>query len=104
MGAAFVWGRDMKHPVCTMPLHYGASGDPFPPGEYWIVEMHPKGLLRPGFWCDQMDEEGRSGWSMSVDKAAGFASAEDARMAYFGRGPVKEFKGDVFVILHEWVD
>lgn len=98
----------MRHPVVIIPAHCGHSGAPWPNGDYWLVEARLTGSDFVVYWADVTDDRGLSGWAFEPSGAAGFASAEEARSAYFARGPGAPGRREaavehVFVSLHEWV-
>lgn len=84
----------------VVPLHYGFRGEPWPAGDYWLVELHrPAGYAL--FWCDAYNAQGATGWTHVAQHAAGFGSEEDARAAFASRGGTP-FSGEVVYVQHQW--
>jgi len=89
----------IKLPI--IPAHYGHTGQPWPPGEYWLIE-HVR-LDGPRlYWMDATDADGRTGWAYVPQHAAGFASKGAAIFAFGERGHIAVDGGQIEAISHVW--
>lgn len=91
----------IKLPI--VPLHYGHTGQPWPPGTYWLIE-HVRQDGPRLYWMDATDNHHRTGWSYLPDQAAGFASKGAAIFAFKERGATAVDGGQIEAFEHIWED
>lgn len=91
-----------------LPAHYGLFDSTWPPGFYWVLEIHdkaPPGLLRSPeqYWTDAGPEF--PAFVFTPQFAAGFRSQIDCYTAWAQRHPAlwDYSKWTVQAVEHEWV-
>ena len=89
----------IKLPI--LPAHYGHTKQPWPAGEYWLIE-HVRMNGPRLFWMDALDNDGRTGWSYLPEQAAGFADKGAAILAFKERGKAVVEGGQIEAIMHVW--
>jgi hypothetical protein len=87
----------------TLPAHYGSTGQPWPKGRYWLIE-HRRAGEEPLYWTDTFDQQGRTGWTLVPQYAAGFSSRAEAMTAFHERGDLYLLGDQVSAFEHEWVE
>lgn len=89
----------LKLPI--LPLHYGHTGQPWPPGEYWLIE-HVRQDAPRLYWMDATNGQDQTGWSYLPQQAAGFADKGAAIFAFKERGRTAVDGGQVEAFSHIW--
>ena len=89
----------IKLPI--VPLHYGHTGQPWPPGTYWLVK-HVRQDAPRLYWMDATDSNDRTGWSYLPEQAAGFADKGAAIFAFKERGATAAAGGQIEAFKHLW--